>query len=55
MQAEAMVILVFHAGADALDATAEQRKQITQRTIMQLRWMAHGAASYGRKTPLSSG
>ena len=53
MQAEAMVILVFHAGADALDATAEQRKQITQRTIMQLRWMAHGAASYGRKSQLS--
>ncbi|WP_337842341.1 HTH-type transcriptional repressor FabR [Rheinheimera sp.] len=49
VQADAMVIIVFHAGADALDATPEQRRHITQRTIMQLRWLAHGAASYGRK------
>lgn len=44
MQAEAMVTLVFHAGADALDASPETRVQITLRTILQLRWLAHGAA-----------
>lgn len=49
MQAEAMVTLVFHAGADALDASPETRVQITLRTILQLRWLAHGAASYGRR------
>lgn len=49
MQAEAMVTLVFHAGADALDASPETRVLISHRTIMQLRWLAHGAASYGRK------
>ena len=49
VQAEAMVTLVFHAGADALDASPDLRVQITQRTITQLRWMAHGAAGYARK------
>lgn len=49
LQAEAMVTLVFHAGADALDATEEQCHYLTVRTIMQLRWLAHGAASYVRK------
>lgn len=49
MQAEAMVTLVFHAGADALDASPETRIQITLRTILQLRWLAHGAAGYGRR------
>jgi len=49
MQAEAMVTLVFHAGADALDASPESRVQITLRTIVQLRWLAHGAAGYGRR------
>ena len=49
MQAEAMVTLVFHAGADALDARPETRVQITLRTILQLRWLAHGAAGYGRR------
>lgn len=49
VQAEAMVTLVFHAGADALDASADLRSQITLRTITQLRWLAHGAAGYGRR------
>ena len=44
-----MVTLVFHAGADALDASPETRVQITLRTILQLRWLAHGAAGYGRR------
>jgi len=49
IQAEAMVTLVFHAGADALDASPERRVLLTQRTILQLRWLAHGAASHSRK------
>jgi hypothetical protein len=49
LQAEAMVTLVFHSGADALDLPPEQYQQLTKKTIMQLRWLAHGAASYGRK------
>ncbi len=48
-QAEAMVTLVFHTGADALDAPSSQYAYLTSRTITQLRWLAHGAASYGRK------
>jgi AcrR family transcriptional regulator len=48
LQAEAMVTLVFHTGADALDAPPEQYAKLSNRTIMQLRWLAHGAASYGR-------
>ena len=48
LQAEAMVTLVFHTGADALDAPLDQYVSLTNRTITQLRWMAHGAASYGR-------
>tara|TARA_B100001059_G_scaffold93153_1_gene92460 strand:+ start:206304 stop:206918 length:615 start_codon:yes stop_codon:yes gene_type:complete len=48
LQAEAMVTLVFHTGADALDAPPDQFASLTNRTITQLRWMAHGAASYGR-------
>ncbi|GHG75182.1 HTH-type transcriptional repressor FabR [Alishewanella longhuensis] len=50
LQAEAMVTLVFHTGADALDAPKEQYAQLTRRTVLQLRWLAHGAASYGRKS-----
>ncbi len=50
LQAEAMVTLVFHTGADALDAPKEHYAQLTRRTVLQLRWLAHGAASYGRKS-----
>lgn len=50
LQAEAMVTLVFHTGADALDAPKDQYAQLTRRTVLQLRWLAHGAASYGRKS-----
>jgi len=49
LQAEAMVTLVFHTGADALDAPKEHYAHLTRRTVLQLRWLAHGAASYGRK------
>ncbi len=50
VQAEAMVTLVFHAGADALDASPDMRLLITHKTITQLRWLAHGAAGYGRRS-----
>lgn len=43
IQAEAMVILVFHAGADALDASDEVRQKITEKTILQLRMLASGS------------
>ncbi|MCH8537424.1 MAG: HTH-type transcriptional repressor FabR [Alkalimonas sp.] len=43
IQAEAMVILVFHAGADALDASDEVRQKITEKTILQLRMLAAGS------------
>lgn len=43
LQAEAMVTLVFHTGADALDAPPEQYAYLCHRTITQLRWIAHGA------------
>lgn len=52
LQAEAMVTLVFHTGADALDAPKEHYAQLTRRTVLQLRWLAHGAASYGRKSQI---
>lgn len=54
LQAEAMVTLVFHTGADALDAPPDQYGSLTHRTITQLRWMAHGAASYGRSKLVKS-
>ncbi len=44
LQAEAMVTLVFSAGADALDMSAEQLPQLAERLICQLRFIARGAA-----------
>mgnify|MGYP006167318199 CR=1 FL=1 len=44
LQAEAMVTLVFSAGADALDMGAEQLPQLAERLICQLRFIARGAA-----------
>jgi len=43
IQAEAIVILVFNAGADALDCKAAERKIITEKVITQLRYVARGA------------
>lgn len=42
--ADAMVTLVFHAGAAALDLTAQEKEALQQRTILQLRIIAKGAA-----------
>jgi AcrR family transcriptional regulator len=46
MQAEAMVILVFNAGADALDQDSQQLAELTDRLIWQLRYIARGSAHY---------
>ncbi|MBL4630792.1 MAG: HTH-type transcriptional repressor FabR [Paraglaciecola sp.] len=43
LQAEAMVKLVFSAGAEALDATAEQKIKVAQRVKLQLRFVVNGA------------
>jgi len=43
IQAEAMVILVFNAGAEALDSSLAERKLLTEKAITQLRFVAKGA------------
>ncbi|WP_416307698.1 HTH-type transcriptional repressor FabR [Neptunicella sp. SCSIO 80796] len=45
LQAEAMVKLVFSAGAEAIDMPAENQKQLAERLIIQLRFIAIGAAA----------
>lgn len=48
IQAEAMVTLVFNAGAEALDIEGQQRDELTERVIWQLRYITRGASNYGR-------
>jgi len=43
IQAEAMVILVFNAGAEALDCKPAELKLLTEKAITQLRYIARGA------------
>lgn len=43
IEAEAMVILVFNAGAEFLDCKPSERQQVTEKVIVQLRFVAHGA------------
>jgi len=43
MQADAMVVLVFNAGAEALDSGLAERKLLTEKAITQLRLIAEGA------------
>ncbi|WP_088330164.1 HTH-type transcriptional repressor FabR [Lacimicrobium sp. SS2-24] len=50
LQAEAMVKLVFSAGAEAIDASPAQRDLQAQRLIQQLRIIAKGASFYAGKT-----
>ena len=45
-QAEAMVAIVFNAGAESLDVQKNQRKAIIKRAIQQLRYIAAGAKHY---------
>jgi len=44
VQAEAMVILVFNAGAEALDSKHAECKRLTERAIVQLRLIAAGSS-----------
>ncbi len=44
-QAEAMVILVFSAGAEALDMTPKKRKVLAERLVLQLRMIIKGGAA----------
>ncbi len=48
-QAEAMVIIVFNAGADALDIDKVQRRLLEERLILQLRMIAKGAYYWYRR------
>ena len=43
-EADALVTLVFNAGAEALDLKAEKRKILAEKVIQQLRCVAKGSA-----------
>ncbi|MDT0584231.1 MULTISPECIES: HTH-type transcriptional repressor FabR [Alteromonadaceae] len=49
MQAEAMVKLVFSAGAEALDSDGPARSGIAQRVKLQLRFIQFGAVEYSTR------
>src|SRR5690554_2815395 len=44
-QSDAMVRVVFSAGADALDLTGDELRKLTAQTILQVRMIARGALS----------
>lgn len=46
VQAEAMVILVFNAGTEALDCKPAELRNITEKAITQLRYVARGADEF---------
>ncbi len=54
-QAEAMVAVVFYAGAESLEAKPAQRRQVERRVIQQLRYIAAGARSlhFSKKTKMA--
>ncbi|MCW9710845.1 HTH-type transcriptional repressor FabR [Avibacterium sp. 21-586] len=49
VQAEGIATLVFAAGANALDMTKEERDQLKDRVILQLRMLAKGASNVAFK------
>ncbi|MCJ8321758.1 MAG: HTH-type transcriptional repressor FabR [Colwellia sp.] len=49
LQANAAVVIVFSAGADALDVDKKERDDLAQRTILQLRILARGALAMSSK------
>jgi len=49
LQSDAMVILVFNAGAEALDSSPIERKQLTLKAITQLRYIARGADDVNKR------
>lgn len=48
-QAEAMVIIVFNAGAEVLDLDVEKRRKLEERLVLQLRMIAKGAWYWYRR------
>jgi len=50
IQAETMETLVFNAGAEALDIEGQQREELIERVIWQLRYITRGAGHYIRET-----
>ncbi|MNZ96276.1 HTH-type transcriptional repressor FabR [compost metagenome] len=44
-----MVTIVFSAGAEALDVGVEQRKQLEERLVLQLRMISKGAYYWYRR------
>jgi AcrR family transcriptional regulator len=50
IEADAMVTIVFNAGAEALDLDKDKRIELAERVKMQLRFITKGANSY-RKRP----
>ena len=55
VQAEAMVVLVFNAGTEALDCTPAELTLLTEKAITQLRYIARGADEFlkGRRSELN--
>ncbi len=48
-QAEAMVAVIFNAGAESIAAKADQKNLLEQRAILQLRYIAAGAQVFHEK------
>ena len=48
-QAEAMVAVIFNAGAESIAVKPNQRKELERRAIMQLRFIATGAMNMKSK------
>ena len=44
-----MVIIVFNAGAEALDVDLAQRRQLEERLVLQLRMISKGAYYWYRR------
>lgn len=49
LQANAAVTIVFNAGADALDVDSNEREQLVESIIQQLRFIARGAAEFSAR------
>ncbi|PWK53289.1 HTH-type transcriptional repressor FabR [Pleionea mediterranea] len=50
IQADALVTITFNNGAEYLDASAAKKQRLIKNTIIQLRFIAHGAASYVKQS-----
>ena len=50
IQADAMVILVFNAGAEALDMAQSQRNELAEKTILQLSMLDAGGALHRKQS-----